>query len=376
MKPIKLYFLIIILGGLAKSCTSDLSILDKTVTFPKEVSAPEGIHFDYLMYENDYNAVPRDAEAKYYEDEYKASETSGMCYKLTNKKAFGPGVNAIINELAEGTTWYQISWDCYKPSKEMLKPAHSKGFVVVSYHRGDSTIKYTTFPIVDLLKQQNKQLVDKWENLMIWTQVPTEVQAGDLLKIYPWNPEGGNLYIDNFRVTVWTNSTAKPEGMERNHIVMEQNYETSDVAHQTTKKTAARGIMSCVLSGQEGYSQFGKGYVGTLAAAKLKAGDYINVSFYALKKHKVRRYDQAANMVISLNRNGQQILWEGLKVEPRLCEGGKQVSDKWIQLEMWQQVPLDAKPTDELKIYPWNAHQEPIYIDDLRIEAWKKEIEN
>ncbi|WMX15961.1 hypothetical protein [Aureispira sp. CCB-E] len=354
------------------SCGEDYSTIDKNVTFPKAVVQPDGVRFDYLMYDNDYNWVPQNGDPTEYGNEHKQSESSGLYFKLSNKRAFGPGVDATVQGEKEGE-WYRISFACMKPSKVIVKPEDVKGILVVSFERGDSVLNYTTYPIQDLLKEQNKQFVDKWETLSVWYEVPKEVQEGDRLKIYPWNPVGGDLYLDDFTVETWTTKALKPEGVIWSHIVTEQNYETSDLAGQTTKETAARGLFSCVLSSQEGRAQYGKGYSGTLASAKIQPGDYVKVAFAGLKKHHVRQVAKSANMVISLERDGKQLFWEGLAIDPRLKKGDRQAYGKWVNLVMWKQIPEDAKETDVLKIYPWNNNLDPIYIDDLQIEVWKKE---
>lgn len=370
MKASIAHLLVIISITLLWSCGSDYSAIDKNVTFPKAVVQPEGVRFDYLMYENDYNGVPTDGDPKEYGNEQNRSEASGLYFKLSNKRAFGPGINAVVQNEKKGE-WYHISFVCMKPSKEMKKPA-DKGILVVSFERGDSMLEYKTFPISELLEQQNKQCVDKWETVSVWSKVPENLQNGDLLKIYPWNPTGGDLYLDDFTVETWTTEPLAPEGLVLSHTVTEQNYETSDLAGQTTKETAARGLYSCVLSNQKGMAEYGKGYTGTLTEANIQAGDYVKVSFAGLKKHHVRQVAKAANMVISLERNGAQLFWNGLEVDPRLKKGERQAYGKWVNLEMWQEIPSDAKGSDLLKIYPWNNNWDPIYIDDVQIEVWRK----
>ncbi len=316
MKASIINVLVSISIALLWSCESDYSAINKNVTFPKAVVQPDGVRFDYVMYDNDYNGIPTDGDPKEYGNEDKRSESSGLYFKLSNKRAFGPGINAIVQSEKKGE-WYHISFACMKPSKGMNKPA-DKGILVLSFERGDSMLDYRTFPIAELLEQQNKQYIDKWETISVWSKVPEGLQNGDLLKIYPWNPAGGDLYLDDFIVETWTTEALEPKGFVLSHAVTEQNYETSDLAGQTTKETAARGLFSCVLSNQKGMAQYGKGYTGTLAEAKIQAGDYVKVSFAGLKKHHVRQVANAANMVISLERNGEQLFWEGLEVDPRL----------------------------------------------------------
>lgn len=371
MKVSTINLLVVVSIAILWSCGSDYSEINKNVTFPKGVVAPDGVRFDYLMYENDYNGVPQDGDPKEYENKYQQSESSGLYFKLSNKRAFGPGIDAVVKQEKKGE-WYHIHFACMKPSKVIVKPANTKGIIVVSFERGDSVLSYTTYPIDELLKEQNKQFIDKWETLSIWYKVPDGLQNGDRLKIYPWNPIGGDLYLDDFTVETWTTKPLAPQGVEWNRIVTEQNYETSDLIAQTTKETAARGLYSCVLSSEKGRAQYGKGYTGTLEEAQIQPGDYVKVAFAALKKHYVRQANKAASMVISLQRNKEQLFWEGFIIDPRLVEGNKQSYGKWINLEMWQKIPEDAEPTDLLKVYPWNNNLNPIYVDDLRVEVWRK----
>jgi hypothetical protein len=370
MKKILAYIFVMTANFIVSSCGGDTSAVDQNVTFPQEVIAPEGVTFSYLMFENDYNAVPKDGNPANYTADVRQSETSGMSFALTNKKKFLPGVSAIIKAPKVGE-WYKVSFACFKPSDVIKDPKKVKGFAIVSYHRGDSTLHYKTYPIDELLSRQNKQFVDKWQTLSVWHEVPSNIQAGDRLKIYHWNPQGGNIYFDDFIVEVWTTVPTVPRDVALSHIVFEQNYETTDLKKQTTKETAARGLYSCILSGAPGKTEFGAGYKGTLAEANLEVGDYVKVSFAALKKHKVRRCTNTSNMVISLARDKQQLFWEGLPIDSRIRKGDKQAYGNWVNIEMWKQIPEEAKLTDFLKIYPWNKQVRPIYIDDLKVEVWK-----
>ncbi len=371
MQKLLSYFLIILAIMVAWACGSDNnSTVDENVTFPKELLAPEGARFSYLLFENDFNAVPKDGNPANYSNEYKKSETSGMSFGLTNKKEFGPGLFSVVTP--KKGQWNKVSFSCFKPSKVVTDPANTKGFAVISYQRGDSTLYYNSYPIKELLDAQNKQFIDKWEELTVWHKIPEDLQPGDRQKIYQWNPKGGVIYFDDFVVEVWTTEPEVPNGVSLSHGIAEQNYETDEYPQIKTKETAVRGVQSCVLSGKDGSTKFGPGYTGTLAEANLQPGDFVKVSFSALKKHKLRVYMNSASMVVSLLRDGKQLLWEGMHIDPKIQQNGKQVMGTWVKMAMWQQIPADAQPTDMLKIYPWNTQPTPIYIDDLLVEVWKK----
>ena len=367
MKPIAFALFLSCSLFLLWSCGSD-SNTPNNVTFPKELTQPEGIRFDFLMYENGYNAVPEGANHHHYAREFQYSESSGMCFKLDETRRYAPGLNGIVKTPRKGE-WYKTSFACFKEIAN--KPDITKGVLVVSYSRGDSTTSYEKFILDDLLEAQNKQIIGKWEDISVWYKIPDFVEAGDRLQIYHWNPQGGPLYIDNFVVEVWTDEPLAPNDVALSHPVYEQNYETSDLANQSTKETAARGLYSCILSGLPKHKAYGAGYQKTLGEANIQAGDYIKVTFAALKKHKVRQHSSASCMVMSLERGQQQLFWEGLSVDPRIVKDGKQAYGEWVRLEAWQKIPDDAQASDLLKVYPWNNLPNPIYIDDILIEVWR-----
>ena len=76
MKASIISLLIITSIALLWSCDSDYSAINKNVTFPEAVVQPDGVRFDYLMYENDYNGVPEDGDPTEYGNEEKQSDKS------------------------------------------------------------------------------------------------------------------------------------------------------------------------------------------------------------------------------------------------------------------------------------------------------------
>jgi len=371
MKKVQLYLYwsIALVGILLGSCENDYSGIDANVTFPKEKPVPEGLRFDYLIYENDFNAVPRDGKAVNYTKEHPYSESSGLAFVVSDLRKYGPAMNAVIKTV-KPNEWYKISFACY--NEIGVGAGQGKGLLAAVCYRNDSVYNYQQFHVEDLLKEENKQIVGKWEELTVWYELPEALQEGDKIRIYHWNPNGGKFYIDNFVVEAWTKTPLKPADVRLSHGIYEQNYEAPNLGAQQTKETAYRGIQSCILGRLKGRQEYGIGYKGTLAEANIEAGDYIRVKFVGLKKHKVRRHLVAANMVTSLARGEQQLFWKGFSIDPRLLKDGKQAYGEWCPVEYWQQIPADAQGSDVLKIYPWNPQEAPIYLDDILVEVWKK----
>ncbi|MGH1335714.1 MAG: hypothetical protein ACRBFS_06265 [Aureispira sp.] len=337
---------------------------------PKELPKPDSaLEFGYLLYDDDFNAVPVDEDPTYYTNDVLDSALIGLSYKLTNARAFAPGVFAIVRP-DKRPTWYHVSLRALKQSKDMQEPLSARGLVVLSWERAGNMQHYVTYPIKDLLKQQNRQMIDKWETLETWHQVPDDVQEGDLLKIYVWNPEGGTIYVDDFMVTAWSKPTPPVDvTKEKMRLLVDQSYEHEAPSSSITTKYAQRGTYSNVIGNLEGYSAYGQTYETSAEAHQLKGGDALRIRFGALKQDKLQRSDHAALMVCSVERDGASIHWESFGINSRLWEEGQQLIKEWKELEWWQVLPQDLRPTDTLKIYVWNNRGILIYIDDLSVEV-------
>ena len=141
---------------------------------------------------------------------------------------------------------------------------------------------------------------------------------------------------------------------------------------QTTKEFAFNGKFSNVISARSEHSQYGLGFNSTLSDAELMSGDYLKIIFAALKKHKVKYNSKSARLVVSLERNKQQLFWDGVAVDSRIIQDGKQATGQWCKVVIWKKIPEGVQPSDFLKVYTWNTQIVPIFIDDLKIELWRE----
>ncbi len=366
--------ILLLIGGafiLLQSCNhNDVSTVEANITYPTELEPPQGAVFDYLLFENDYDIAPYGENPKDYTTEVLHSGKYSLM--LTSQRVYGPGYEGTIKPMRP-KSWLKISGDFFRKAGD-ADPMANQGNIVISYHRGvkDSTVFYINYPIQQLLKAQNKQLVEKWENLALWQEIPANVQPGDKIKIYPWNPNGDAIYIDNLKGEIWTQSPLKaPTNFTRSHLLVEQNYEDSNTPGYT-KETASRGMASVILSANN--SVFASGYQATLAEAKAATGDFIRVSCKALKHHKVSLSEPAALLVGSIR--DESSFYFSRAIDPRIRTREGQVSQQWVTIEMWFEVPADANANDLLKVYGFNPHPTPIYLDDLQVEVWKANATN
>ncbi|MFK7798595.1 MAG: hypothetical protein AB8E82_14180 [Aureispira sp.] len=342
-------------------------------TAAKGLAKPEpDLEFAYMLYDNDYNAVPVDQNPTYYTNKVLDSALIGLAYQLTNEVAFAPGLSTIVKP-DKKTTWYHLGMRGLKLSTDMQEPLSGRGFIVFSWERAGNMVHYTTYPINELLEKQNRHMVDKWETIETWHQVPSDVQQGDLLKVYVWNPEGGTIYLDDLIVTAWQKpATWANTPTEAMRLLAEQSYEHEVPSLVFSNKYAYRGTYSNVVGNLEGYNAFGKTYLTTLEEAQLQSNDVLRIRFAALKQDRFYRSEQAAVMVCSVERNGVGIYWESLGINSRLWKQGQQVTQDWKELTWWQPLPDGLQPTDVLKVYAWNDHGTLIYVDDLSIEVLSK----
>lgn len=351
-------------------CGSDHHMaLDQAAREPLSPEVPTGVNFGYLLYDNDFNAVPTDVRPTRYVTTHLDSLGVGLVYALDKEQAFSPGLHAQLPNV-KVPTWYHISLKALQYSEDVA-PALQRGFLVVSVERGDSIVEYQPYSIDQWLDRYQRHIVDKWERLEWWHPLPDAV-AGDQIKVYVWNPEGGVLHLDDLRVEVWQELPDYEQTHQKSHLLAEFNYEGEGWGPQQTQEQAYRGISAALLYNNAGVGvPYGSSYEQSLSVANVAPGDLIQVELAALKQHGLRQADRAAQMVCELKRNGDLVHWEGWFIDPRLWREGQQTVNEWHRLTWWIEVPENWRPTDVLQIYPWNDTQQRMFVDDLTIHVWK-----
>ncbi len=107
--------------------------------------------------------------------------------------------------------------------------------------------------------------------------------------------------------------------------------------------------------------EYGQGYRTSLTTAGLAAGQQLVVSAWAL-----RTAEQAnATLVVQLidPSTGRQVGWQGLDIAEQI-----KTYNRWMFIDMHFQVPADAQPQYELRVYPWRGKAaQPVYFDDIQI---------
>ena len=73
--------------------------------------------------------------------------------------------------------------------------------------------------------------------------------------------------------------------------------------------------------------------------------------------------ENPGSMVITFNHNGGNYKYRALDLE-----GLSLVPNQWNQIEMNYLTPEPRKKTDLLQVYYWHRGQQPVYVDDIRID--------
>ncbi len=364
LKKLSIYILLLFL---CTQCTnSDQTQIESKFTRSIPTDIPKNIQFGHILFDYTFDNVPEDGNPDEYKRENSVNET--FYFAISNEREFGPSYQFEISKDWQND-YINVEFDVSKPSGYEPDPLNHQGFLVISAERDglDSFVIYKSFPIQELLKTTNRQMVDVWQRMTVWYQIPPAIQIGDQLKFYIWNPSAGNIHIDNFKATHWPKKLDLSDyGIS--HSVYENNYEDERMKNATTEK-AARGIRSVVISTE---NQFGKGFSNTIMGMNAEQGDYIHVSLRALKYHHSLNDKSTAKLVYTI-RNAEYF-YQTFSVDTRIWSEGEQLLDTWKKIDYWFKIPKQVNERDKIEIYTYNPNNTPVFIDDIKIDVWKPNV--
>lgn len=72
---------------------------------------------------------------------------------------------------------------------------------------------------------------------------------------------------------------------------------------------------------------------------------------------------KAAKVVMETTVNGKQVDWVGTSVQPLMSAAGQ-----WVEVVVHYPLPKHREPDSQISLYLWNENDEPIWIDDIKIE--------
>lgn len=107
-------------------------------------------------------------------------------------------------------------------------------------------------------------------------------------------------------------------------------------------------------------------------------GDYIRISFWARVRSTVNHY-RMGRMVVQTERDGHPELWKSIRIHNKLLSpldgmpslfGG--ALNEWQKISFFTRLDKDVLPQDILKVYGWNPYGADFWIDDLRVDQFRK----
>jgi hypothetical protein len=362
-----LFFIYIIVGMVACQSPNNTSL--EGSRYPIALDTPPGLLFDCLIYENNFDQLPQDGLPEAYVVSTKDAQ-KGFVFRLDNLRQYSPGLQAFVKEPTTNQ-WFRLSVDACKAAEDIMGFENTKGIMVVSWHRKDSTIDYQQYPLVAWLKKHHRHLVNHWQNVCMWSPVPDFVQAGDVLKVYLYNPYGGPILMDNLKVERWTTVPSKERGLSDASLLLQQNYHKSAADRKTASDSVYQDIEAAVVVNRPEAYSFLNIYGQQLSKSALEDGGEINVKITVSKPHRIRFYGQSSQLVVSVERANKAIYWKGVPIEAKMLKGGQQVVDQWMEIAHDYRLPNNLLGSDILKVYLWNQQGLPLYIRRAEIKAYQ-----
>jgi hypothetical protein len=131
-------------------------------------------------------------------------------------------------------------------------------------------------------------------------------------------------------------------------------------APEANTNRASSGRQSIRLRRDRAFSPVWSASLSSLeAAGALK----IRYSFKAWAEAFPTEGYKAAKLVIEITSEGKQAEWTGTSVQPLMTSVGQ-----WQEVAVEYPLPKKRHPDDTINIYLWNENDDPIWIDDLKVE--------
>lgn len=108
---------------------------------------------------------------------------------------------------------------------------------------------------------------------------------------------------------------------------------------------------------------FSLGYAGPMSALRNSQGVYkVRITAKVFLANVIE--NKSPFIVAEISRNGQVSKWRGLKLNNHL-----KTPNQWLDFSTLQTFDVEATDEDIIKIYFWNEHDNPMYVDDFKIEV-------
>ena len=120
--------------------------------------------------------------------------------------------------------------------------------------------------------------------------------------------------------------------------------------------------------------KFGPALKSKIAAIpNIEKGDWIKISVDAMREYEGNFMHRMSALVVSIN---PQKKWVSTRIDNKIDNQAGTLwygkNNVWDNVYIWIQIPDNIQPSDELKCYAWNNLAPDIFIDNFKVELYKK----
>jgi hypothetical protein len=121
---------------------------------------------------------------------------------------------------------------------------------------------------------------------------------------------------------------------------------------------------------------YGPTFSKTMQECNIKTGDWLKLSVYCKVKQNISNFYRMRTFAVSFERGDKNLKFKAAKIDnkpgnPTLSLWGGE-SNVWGEVKYWVQVPNNVLPSDVIKAFTWNPEASEIYIDNFKIELYRK----
>lgn len=125
----------------------------------------------------------------------------------------------------------------------------------------------------------------------------------------------------------------------------------------------------------------GKEFNGSLLinlnTSQALAGDYLKLTAWAYTDRIPGIYEMG-KVITELKRGDESLKWNSVRIENKLKPDNNKYTIWWGQIGKWKMIcffvrlPDNYKGNETFKVYPWNTGGANYWIDDIKVELWRK----
>lgn len=182
----------------------------------------------------------------------------------------------------------------------------------------------------------------------------------------------GKSQLDHDALVALDCNVRQAKGLSFIKELAREDFESPGMTNRDTTLFVSGKYSFCIRPGQE----FSSGIQTTIPQAENYRNHWLRISAQCQSSRYATFYENS-QLVISINRNGQDILWKSIRINNKIRTEYYSVHNG--EINQWKEVSffiplkgLKIKSTDIVSVYGWNSSTIPVYLDDLKLEIWTK----